>query len=110
MISPAASTNSDESHPLIIDEGPMEIESDENELVNFRGTEVSEDKENNFSSAGEPLTNKDVEREIPVAVVAPSPVNKEKSANAKPKRQAHGHCFKLNTLEDAEVARLCVRV
>lgn len=109
MLSP---TYSDGSEQLVIDEPPMEIDSDKSDeyFNNSAPNPVSYIDEivqpiNLPQSAKEIVPNR---TEIPVAVVAPSTANNEKNTVAKPKRVAHTHCFKLSNLMDAEANRLFV--
>lgn len=117
MDSPIASTNSDDSQ-LIIDEPPMEIDSDDTEEYfdsDVHTAKYIPSKSVSLNVSPKTVTSPRIEMatqksEIPVAVVAPSTSNKEKSAIAKPKRVAHTHCFKLTNLMDADSNRLCVSV
>lgn len=123
MLSPTLSTNSDESQRLVIDEPSMEIDSDHvdeyfDSMINGGPKQVPEPVPNvesyaaAITASGDRLQlptreNTPQRNEIPVAVVAPSSANKEKSSTPKPKRVAHTHSFKLSNLMNPNT-ELCV--
>lgn len=111
MLSPTASTHSDESQQLVIDEPPMELDSDDSTDEMFEDMTNGASKTVTSNDKNVPIISYAVfspQPTIPIAEVTSSTPNEQKNANAKPKRVAHTHCFKLSNLMEANSNRLCV--